>query len=99
MTLRDTLWPNVRRMRAMTLAAAVFDAIRPHVADLRNDDWRAVHDAILALFVDRGYEVLSDHDRDQYGLPPRGPDGWTIEELIALEQKRLAALLAPTSDN
>ena len=40
-------------------------------------------------------EIVSDFDRQQYGLTPRGPDGWTMEEIVELEKRRLELMFAP----
>lgn len=42
-----------------------------------------------------GVEFVTDYDREQCGLPPRGPEGWTVEELMLLERVRLSRMLAP----
>jgi hypothetical protein len=44
---------------------------------------------------EEGVEIITDYTRQEMGLPPLGPDGWTIEEIIALEQKRLEMLTKP----
>lgn len=43
----------------------------------------------------RGVEVLTDAYRASLGLPPRTTDGWTAEEIVALEQQRLKAMYEP----
>ena len=83
---------NLRQLRAQSLAHAIFDAVRPFIDD---EHYRDVMYALEDLFRDKGVEVLTDLDRQQYGLPARGPDGWTAEEIVALEQKRFDALFAP----
>ena len=84
---------DLRQKRATMLASAVFREIDEYLRDdIRRND---VFDKLMDIFTQQGVEVLTDYDRQTCGLPPRGPDGWTAEELIALEENRLAALLAP----
>jgi hypothetical protein len=40
-------------------------------------------------------EVVTDYTRQEAGLPPRDGKGWTMEELVALERKRLELMSAP----
>ena len=46
-------------------------------------------------FEERDYEILGDFQRSLLKLPPRGPDGWTVEEILAWEEYRLQAMLKP----
>lgn len=85
---------DARRRRAEAFLGAVLASLDPVIPDdnyLRRD----IYDALLKLFVESGYEVISDYDRQQLGLPARGPDGWTAEEIVALEARRLEVLTRP----
>ena len=83
---------DLRRRRAESLVHGVMQALDAHIVpDARKDAYYA----LLELFCRQGVEVLSDYDRQQCGLPPRGPAGWTVEEIIALEEKRLELLRRP----
>jgi hypothetical protein len=42
-----------------------------------------------------GYEILSDYQRSLLKLPPRGPDGWTVEEVLAWDAYRVASMFKP----
>ena len=83
---------DVRRRRAESLAVAILREIDDHVA---RESWRDIHHKLLDLLTMEGVEILTDADRATIGLPPRGPDGWTAEEIVALENHRLQALLRP----
>lgn len=83
---------NLRHNRAMRMVAATFHAIKKHIDD---DAWEAVHDALMKLFTEEGVEIFTDADRAQLGLPPRGPDGWTAEEIVAMDHRITSALVAP----
>jgi DUF1009 family protein len=85
--------PNLRAWRAQRLARAVVEKIRPNLAD---GEEASVLAELTQVFSDLGVEVLTDEDRAEYGLPPRGPDGWTEEEIKAIEQRRRAALGMPS---
>jgi hypothetical protein len=84
---------DLRRRRAEVLCHGVMQAIDPYLD--RDASRRDIYEALMKLFHQEGVEVLSDYDRQQYGLPPRGPDGWTVEEIVALEEKRLEMLRRP----
>lgn len=83
-----------RRRRAMSLTSRVMDIVRDHVD---HADWRKIYDEIFDVFSLEGVEILTDLDRQLYGLSPRGPDGWTVEEIVALERLKLEAMLKPLS--
>lgn len=85
--------PDLRYRRAQSMAAAIRQEIEPFLE--RGADQRALMDKLFALCMQRGVEVLTDADRITLGLSPRTTDGWTAEEIIALEHKRLAAMYEP----
>ncbi len=85
---------DLRRRRATALTAAVLGEMRRQGVDL-HDDYRGIHDALMNVFTQEGVEVVTDYTRAEAGLPPRGPDGWTLEEMAALERARLEAITAP----
>jgi hypothetical protein len=87
---------NKRRMRAMSLTAQIMQLVGRYIPDdPERDLLKDLHYELLEALERHGAEIVSDFDRQEYGLPPRGPDGWTMEEIIALEQKRLEALTRP----
>lgn len=85
--------PDLRYRRAQSLAHAIRQEIEPFLS--RGTDQRPLMDKLFALCMQRGVEVLTDADRTTLGLPPRTTDGWTAEEIIALEQNRLKAMYEP----
>jgi hypothetical protein len=84
---------DLRRLRAEALFHGILQHVRPYLRD--DADLRKIHEGMLRELYDTGAEVVSDYDRDQLGLPPRGPDGWTDYEIAALEQLRLDAMTKP----
>ena len=87
---------NKRRMRAMSLTAQIMQLVSKHVPyDPDRDLMRDLHYELLEALERHGAEIVSDFDRQEFGLPPRGPDGWTMEEIIALEQRRMEMLTRP----
>lgn len=86
--------PNIdmRRVRAQNLMGSIMQEISPFLQD---DQRRDVHEAIYTLLWRKGVEVLTDHERHALGLPDRGNEGWTQEELQILELKRQELLLNP----
>lgn len=91
---REMLRPNMRKQRADELTHAILRTIRPFIdGDREEDIYRALDD----LLEKHGAEIVTDYTRKEAGLPPRGPDGWTVEEMMALEKRRLELLYAPLS--
>lgn len=105
-TAMDSMLPNRRRQRADALTAAAMHELgdlldiaarelefdhHPDARRLREEVARRLRD----LFMREGIEVISDYDREGLGLPPRGTEGWTADELIALERRRLDLMMRP----
>ena len=89
---------NKRQYRANTLAAHIMQKISDalYEADQKHRNLnRFVHNALLETFISEGIDIVTDLDRQQYGLPPRDEYGWTLEELHALEQKKLELMTRP----
>jgi len=84
-----------RRLRAMDLTSQIMQIVGKYVPrDDERDLLRDLHYELLEAMEKVGAEVVSDFDRQQYGLSPRGPDGWTMEEIVELERRRLEAMYA-----
>jgi len=83
---------NLREARARGLVAAVLHEIGPCIDE---GQMREVHHRLIELFFHKGVEVLTDHDRELAGLPPRDQDGWTADELRIHEARKLELLLRP----
>lgn len=88
--------PDRRRLRTNVLVAEVLQAIGPF---LREDERVRGHEEasriLMHKFYEAGVDFLTDQDRAELGLSERGANGWTAEEVQALEAKRLEALMAP----
>lgn len=82
-------YPNLRRRRAEMLTGMVMNQIEQF---LRNDEEvdarKHVSRNLVELFSAVGIEIVTDFDREHYGLPPRNPEGYTAEELYRLERAR-----------
>lgn len=83
---------NLRRRRSDMLTHEVMRRLERYID---RDAISAAHSQLRELFEEQGVDILTDYDRKEYGLPPRGPDGWTVEEIVALEQRRLELMYAP----
>lgn len=86
---------NLRRRRAAHLTSVVTRELDR--AQIPNEYRQDIFEAIFKIFEQEGVEVLTDFDRQHHGLPSRGPDGWTTDEIKALEFKRLESLTKPIS--
>lgn len=86
---------NLRQRRAAMLTAAVLQKIMPFLDESQHRVLSDTHDALLGLFMEKGVEVLTDFDRAEIGLSPRTEDGWTPDEILALERVRLEIMMRP----
>lgn len=89
---------DLRRARANSLASAIFLKMQPYLRTEGPDERHVLRDAFDELFkllYEEGVEVFTDFDRAKLGLSPRGFDGWTAEEIIALERARIEAFQNP----
>lgn len=90
---------NLRKRRADQIVAMLMTTLSPVVDRIergesrhpRSDVWGTLHEA----FFESGAELLTDALRTEIGLPPRGPHGWTAEEIFELERRRLEVLKRP----
>jgi hypothetical protein len=86
---------DLRMMRSQQLVAAVLHKLGPLLDDRQDYVRRDAYEALLELFHNEGVDVITDAQRADAGLPPRGPDGYTMEEMVAIEKRRLDMLNAP----
>lgn len=84
--------PDLRRQRADAMINATMQALDRYIDP---DNRKEVYYALQELYIQKGIDVVTDHDREVAGLPKRGDKGWTAEELAALELRRMEALLRP----
>lgn len=87
---------TIDRQRQQTMAVVhfVMQAIGKHIPDDGSSRKHATYDLFDAL--DKaGVEIITAEHRVATGLPPRGPKGWTNQELQIMEAKRMQAMLAP----
>lgn len=90
--MEEFQWGNLRRRRAEAFVALAMDALEDIIPDgLRRDAYHALVDA----YNKAGIEALTDRDREEAGLAPRGELGWTPDELRALEAKRWEVMTRP----
>jgi hypothetical protein len=83
---------NLRERRAFELAHAIMKETVDFVPRrLEREFFRRLVDVLETA----GVEVITDAERERAGLPPRGPEGWTAPELLALERAWLEALYKP----
>ncbi len=96
--LSEVCRQDLRRLRVQSLLAQIMHIVEEHICDHEpRNHRREVTNKLYDLFATEGVEVLTDYTRQEAGLPPRGPDGWTLEEIIALEKRRLEILNRPIS--
>lgn len=85
--------PDLRQQRAQSMTHAIRQEIEPFLE--RGTDQHSLMEKLFVLCMQRGVEVLTDADRALLGLSARTTDGWTAEEIFALEQQRLKAMYEP----
>ena len=81
-----------RLARASSVLGIIWPEIKLYI---RQEDYQRVHDAVLNSLHNSGADVITDDERERYGLAPRGPEGWTKAELAAMEAAMLQAMLSP----
>lgn len=86
--------PDARSLRAHQIVAMIMQIISPHLRDDRNSH-RDASRALTEALHKEGAELVTDYARREHGLPPRGPQGWTTDELVAMEERRLEFLRRP----
>ena len=86
---------NLRQRRATAMTASIMRVIEPYLDRSNHYVRRDAYEALISLFMEKGVDVITDHDRAAAGLPFRGNDGWTVDEAVAMENARLASLLRP----
>lgn len=86
-----------RRLRAQALVAHILRIVERHLSDedRRRDTMRELNAELFEKLWEEGVEIITDQIRAEIGLPPRGPEGWTVEELVVLEERRIEAMRAP----
>lgn len=90
MTSLQELKLDLRRNRADEITAGIMRVIEKHVGN--RADLSAIQSDLRQLLHEAGAEIVTDHMRHAAGLPPRGPDGWTVEELHQLEKMRILVM-------
>lgn len=94
---RMSFAPELRRYRANMFTAFVMQKIG-HLLEPDEDypkKLRDAHDNLFELFYEAGFDVITDEDRRQAGLEPRGELGFTDRELHIMENVRIQKLLEP----
>lgn len=90
--MTDRTSMNIRYTKASQLASWLMRTLDDHLPRASRSEAYA---KIMEFLMTEGLEILTDEDRNRAGLPPRGPNGWTHAELLALEYARLHAISAP----
>lgn len=85
---------DVRRLRSHALVSHILHIVEKHLSgeDNRRNAMRDISYELDEKFRAEGVEIITDATRAEAGLMPRGPDGWTIEELQILERRRIEAM-------
>lgn len=84
---------NLRKVRADQAVASILHYILDrYVPYACRED---AHRDLYQKFAEVGAEIITDTHRQEAGLSPRGPDGWTLEEIAALEKRMLEQLTKP----
>lgn len=84
---------NYRHRKVQMIVGTVMQIVEKHLPPISNRTRIAY--ALYDEFSKVGAEIISDFTRQQLGLPPRGPDGWTQEEIKAYETRLLHTMLEP----
>ncbi len=86
---------DLRRRRAEVFVHHALQCIKPHLRD--DADMQKIFYDIFDAAYEAGAEILFDAERARLGLSPRGPDGWTDDEIRAYDSRFLLEMLKPIS--
>lgn len=86
---KTELRADLRRIRAQPFVHQILDIASKY---LSHDELRELNEEVFVKSIEAGVELLTDYIRQEIGLPPRGPDGWTVEEIVELEKRRIELL-------
>jgi hypothetical protein len=75
---------EMRAQQVVSLALMAAERTFPYDIITRRQ-MKAFADELQKQFMENGVEVLTDWHRTQMDLPARGPDGWTMAEIIAMD--------------
>lgn len=84
-----------RTLRSQRVLAHVMHIIGPHLKSDANSEVRNVARELGDFFHSQGVDVITEADRIRAGLQPRDHNGLTMEELVIIEGRLLATMLAP----
>ena len=94
----DDMRPDRRRQRADMFAHEVLRVVGRYVCDHgeeNHDNMKHLHRELFGLFYQQGFDVVTDLDRTNAGLPLRDDKGWTDAEHRVLEETRIAVMRRP----
>lgn len=86
---------DLRRNRVMPILYQMLKTVRPYLDPENERAERDIYDALMDLLWQNGVEIITDEMRRDIGLPPRDGLGWTPDEIIALERRRLELIMRP----
>ncbi|MGI9251303.1 MAG: hypothetical protein ACR2PR_08905 [Pseudohongiellaceae bacterium] len=84
--------PDMRRIRTNHALALIMKEAQAYIPE---PEYSMFVSRLKAYMDKEGVCLVSDFDRNVYGLPPRDKWGWTEDELIALEECRVEELRRP----
>jgi hypothetical protein len=103
--MREKLYPDLRRNRAMAIVGYVQQALEPWIARLEHHEHsmgppagggnprRDINRVLFDLFYTVGAEIITEADRINAGLDPRDRFGLTARELSILDQRLARSML------
>jgi hypothetical protein len=88
---------NLRAIRVQQLVSMVLRSVSSHAPEIVHRQLMNIGAELTDEFEKNGLEVLSDYQRQLMKLPKRGPDGWTVEEIIRWDNYRMELMTRPIS--
>lgn len=93
-----TITVPLRLQQARMLVAEIMRIVSPSICGHTDENLhRKVSRELFEAFYNAGVEIITDQDRRDAGLRPRGEAGLTPEKLLILENNRMLAMLQPLS--
>lgn len=92
-------WQDRRKLRADALASMALRAVDRYLdrspEALDANVVKLAHRALFDLFYQTGADIISDMDRANAGLAPRGDTGYTESELQIMEAHKQKIMMQP----
>lgn len=98
--IRSSNWDKpmmvpLRQMRAQRITSQLMRILDKHLRHDPDISLRKIHEDILDMFFKADVDIVTEIDRINAELPRRNAYGFTREEMVIMENKKIEAMLKP----